>query len=734
MHLSLHSLRRASLLASLALLLAVPAHAAAPSDAFPVFDSYIKLTGKAADVTGNGSSFARRQQFPENGSYGIEALRVNRDVGDDGALSVEGKALLGKEDYLGAFKFTKNEVGSFEVGYKRYRTFYDGIGGFFPLNNRWNQLANPELHTDRAKFWVEAKVERPGAPKFEFRYTNEHRTGKKDTTIWGDSDFTGIPSYYGVGASALNPPYSTNRKIMPNFIRLNERQQNWIGLVSHKAGNTNVEFEVIYNLAKHNDNRSVVRYPGELQLYPRQSSSTTPPQVYPPETIANQILGYDIQLLDAKTTHATLKFDTEFTEQVTVFGGLLYGKGSADIGGDRRMTTFFPTAIGTVTTIGGFVGATGRPAYSYTTQAGETNEKVLAANFGVKFKPSHDFFVSAAMKYEKLEVDGYNSTLYMSNRVDQATGSITPTNALAPNVADRSEKTWLPEVEFRYTGIKNLALYGQFEYRRSPGDEFGTSTSATVGGGLGSAVTSYTELKIKHANWKLGANWNFNPMLTLRGELFAKDHTNGFYDKVTLGDSFVLGYDLLGLKLSAAVKPVANLAFTTRYVRQSGTMDLTIDSGTGWESNDTSNHQFGETIDWAPTPQTFVQANINLVYQRIRTGYPKVGGLGNEVLRDADNNYRNGSLVAGVVASRDTDVSLHYTFYRADNYKAPNAATVWYGAGVKEYTVAAALKHRFNDKLVGEFKLGYVDSKNETTGGNTNFKGPLVYVSFDHAL
>jgi len=734
MNLSHSSLRRVGLLASLALVVGINAHAAKPSDAFPIFDSYIKLTGKTADVSGNGSSFARRLQFPENGSYGIEALRVNRELSDSSSLSIEGKALLGKEDYLGAVKYVKNEVGSFDMGYKRYRTFYDGIGGFFPLNNRWNQLSNPELHTDRAKFWAEAKIERPNAPKFEFRYTNELRTGKKDTTIWGDTDFTGIPSYYGVGASALNPPYSTNRKIVANYLRLNDRQQNWLGKVAHKVGNTNLELEILHNTAKNNDYRSVVRYPGELQLFPRQSSATNPPQIYPPETIANQIIGYDIQLLDSKTTSYVGKFETEFTEQVSVFGGVLYSKGSADIGGDRQMTTYFPTAVGVVTTVGGFVGATGRPAYSYKTQAGETNEKILAANVGLKYKPSHDLFASVAVKNEKVDVDGYNSTLYISNRVDQTTGAITNTTALAPNLADRSEKTWLPEAEFRYTGVKNLAVYGTFEYRRSPGDEFGTSTSATTGGGLGSAVTSYTRVKLKHANWKVGANWTVNPMVSLRGEVFAKDHTNGFYDKVTAGDSFVLGYDLKGFRVTGVVKPMPSLAFTTRYVQQDGTMDLTIDSGTGWESMDATNQQFGETIDWAPTPQTFVQANVNLAFNNIKTGYPKIGGLGNEVLRDAENNYRNGSLVAGVVADRDTDLSLQYTFYRADNYQAPNAATVWYGAGVKEYTVAAAVKHRFNDKLVAEFKLGYVDSKNQTTGGNTNFKGPLVYVSFDHAL
>ena len=48
-----------------------------------------------------------------------------------------------------------------------------------------------------------------------------------------------------------------------------------------------------------------------------------------------------------------------------------------------------------------------------------------------------------------------------------------------------------------------------------------------------------------------------------------------------------------------------------------------------------------------------------------------------------------------LIVDKDTDASIQYTFYRADNFKVPGYATVWYGAGVKEYTIAAALKRFF---------------------------------------
>ena len=737
-HNTFTSLRYAAVLTSVALGLAVApvrgADAKIPSDAFPLFESYIKISGRAPSVSGQDSSFVRRLQTPANGTYGIEALHFAKDTAKDTTVVFDGRALTGSEDYLGAFKITKNEVGTVEVGYKRFRTFYDGTGGFFPLNNRWNALANPELHTDRAKFWMDAKIERPNAPKFEFQYTNEQRTGRKDSTIWGDTDFTGIPAYYGVGAAALNPPYSTARKIIPAYINLNERQQNWIGSAKHSVGNTELDFEIHHNSTVSNDRRIVNRYPGELQLFPRQSSATNPPQLYPPETIANQVTGYDQQNLDAKTTSYTGKFETKMSGTLAVYGGVLYSKGSADIGGDRQMTQYMPTAVGLVTAIGGFVGAGGRPPYSYTTTAGETHEKVFSYNLGLKFQPQSDLLTTLAVKYEKTDVDGFNSVTYISNSINQTTGAVTPVIVAAPNLADRTEKSWIPEATFRYTGIKGLSLYGNIDYRHSPGTEYGNSTGVTLGGVAGAAVVSDDNVKLNHAHYKFGANWTVNGMLTLRGEIFYKDHTNGWYDRATPGDGYVLGYRFLGEKLTAIVKAQDNLTFTTRLVRQTGKMDTSVDSAASFQSNDTKNYNIGETVDWSPSAQVFVQANLNVVFNTIKTAYPVAGGLGNDVLRNADNNYINGSLITGFVVDKNTDASVQYTYYRADNYKVPSPASVFYGAGVKEYTLTVGVKHKFTDRLMGNAKLGYIDSKNDTTGGNTNFKGPLAYVSLEFAL
>lgn len=43
--------------------------------------------------------------------------------------------------------------------------------------------------------------------------------------------------------------------------------------------------------------------------------------------------------------------------------------------------------------------------------------------------------------------------------------------------------------------------------------------------------------------------------------------------------------------------------------------------------------------------------------------------------------------------------------------------------------MTVGLKHKFSDRLLGNAKVGYFDSVNDTTGGLTNDHGPLAYVA-----
>ena len=736
MHATNFNLRHgASVIACLALVLGtVGAQAAAtpkPADEFPTFDSYIKISGKVPSVTGNPAAYAERFRTRDSGSYGIEALHFVKELDKETTMEIDGKAMVGAEDYLAKLRLTKNEKGTFEMGYKSFRTFYDGIGGFFPLNKAWMPLGTQELHTDRSKFWVDGIIAIPNKPVFHFRYMDEKRDGRKDTTIWGDTDQTGIP-IYNVGS--LNP-VSANRKLDAAFIQLDEHQKTLELSLKHTVGNTELELTIINNKTDSDDTRYVNRYRNELKPFPLYPTGQ-PAFLVGAQQANNQIRGFDEQISNSTVWTYTGHFETKMSDQLMAFGGLSYQDAGADIAGNRQMILYINTTPGIVTAVGGFVGANGRPPYSYKTVAGRTTEEVLTGNLGIVYKPQHDLYVSLALKGEKLDMNGRNQVTYISNGIVQSTGVVTPVIVNAPNESKRSQKTWTPELDVRYSGIKDLALYSTLDYRNSPGDEYGLSQGVTLGGAAGAPVVSNDSTKFKHGHYKFGANWMISPLVSVRGEIFYKDHQNKFTGYGTsLGGRYILGYEFKGYKLTAIFKPMSTVTFTSRYVGQKGTMHTTVDAGTEYQSLDSTNHLFGETLDWNPNHQVYVQANLNLVFATISTAYPSAGGTGNNVLRNADNNYVNGSLVAGVVVNKTMDAQFEYTYYKTNNYNplAPSAS-LSYGAGGKESTVTAGLKVKLSDQMIGRVKIGYFDSKSDTTGGNTNFKGPMAYVSLDYAL
>ena len=156
-------------------------------------ENTIKVSAQATDFSGHRAASQARTQIFRNVSGGIEELTLGHELDKTTTLQIDGRALPGAEDYLAQFRLTRAEVGSLEMGYKRFRTFYDGVGGFFPLNNAWLPIHPRALYVDRGRFFTTATIALPKQPVFTFRYTNETRSGRKDSTIWGDTDFTGVP-------------------------------------------------------------------------------------------------------------------------------------------------------------------------------------------------------------------------------------------------------------------------------------------------------------------------------------------------------------------------------------------------------------------------------------------------------------------------------------------------------------------------------------------------------------
>jgi hypothetical protein len=308
------------------------------------------------------------------------------------------------------------------------------------------------------------------------------------------------------------------------------------------------------------------------------------------------------------------------------------------------------------------------------------------------------------------------------------------------------EKEITPVIDVRYSGLKNVALYGSFSRADVSGTESNTSAFNPLTATSGTLAAN--NVAKQHDTYKLGANWKPSTKLTLRAELFSKARkleSAGFGLRV--GDYYLLDAQDSGVKLTGIVRLSDTLSSTTRYVYQNSEMQVTgyLPTYPAYDSLKGKNHLIGETIDWNPNRNTYVQLNGNWAFNVINTIYPRAGLTvatattiafdTNRVLQNSDNSYATYSLVSGLALDKRTDGQFLVTYYRADNNNSARAAmTLPYGVDVEDFTATVGVKYKVSEKMIMRAKVGYFDSKNNTTGGRTNYHGPVAYVSFEHAL
>lgn len=580
----------------------------------------------------------------------------------------------------------KTEVGTVDVGYKRFRTFYDGVGGFFPLNRQWLPLKDRDLHTDRGSFWANASLQLKGAPVLSLRYLNETRTGSKDSIVWGDSNLTGLPTV---------PSGNAARKLLPDLLTMDERHQLLQGRVEFTRGETTAALTVTGDWVNNNNRRNFTRFAGEV----------TPS----PERVHRQI---DLLSVDTLSVIATTV--TKFNERWTLNTGWSYQEVDSSVGGERA------NAIGVFGT------------YDFRNLVGGSEGDTYAANAALSFRPNASWYFQGAIR-------GESSRIESEGTFERITGTTTLTTATYREGSRRKDDVVTPELNVRYTGIPKVVLYAMARDRLNQADRRSTAQYNATTAPLGPPVNSLfsDDLDQDQAHYLVGANWNQSSRLTLRTEVFVKDHENRFVGYANrIGGLYVLGYQYTGVKFTAMVKPTDQVSVTTRYVPQYGTMEVTTDSTAKWDSMTSRTHLVGLTVDWNPTAQFYLQANLDLGFNYISTAYPEAQTPATIApQRNADNNYLVESLVAGMAVSKKTNLELLLTHQHAHNYQPEIASgTMPYGAGYSEDSVTVAIKHQLRERLRLTAKLGYISSENETTGGNTDFDGPVAYLAFDQAL
>ncbi len=98
---------------------------------------------------------------------------------------MDGHGIFGNHDYDLKLDLTDDSLGYIRAGFTEFRTWYNGTGGFYPVNDLSFQPFNNELFVDRRSAWVEAGLTLPNLPTFVLRYEYDSREGNMDSTSLG---------------------------------------------------------------------------------------------------------------------------------------------------------------------------------------------------------------------------------------------------------------------------------------------------------------------------------------------------------------------------------------------------------------------------------------------------------------------------------------------------------------------------------------------------------------------
>lgn len=732
----LSSLRRSAGLICAGAALALPgiraaaADAPAQTDAFPNFDNYLKLSGLTPFLSGDRAAFTTRTGTPAIGSGGIEDMSYAKELSSDTSVVINGHALGGVDDYYGSFKLTTTDTGSIEAGYKIFRTFYDGVGGFFPLSDTFEALSYEQLRVDRGSFWFNATLAKPNLPVFNLSYHADTRTGQKDSSEWGA--IVNPTAVIVNGALVGTAPPTNTPFIAPNILNLEEHHQVLDASMVATSGKVTDTLKASFDWVNNNDWRGYVKYPGSTVI------------ADPTVTVLD-----DQETIKSNSVRLTNQTSVDFSRYLSLDFGLTYSHLSSTNGGQWTNPSYSSTLKQVYTAM-----------YASNIYGGAKIDD-YAGNVFLKLTPNKNWRLDLGFR-DELNITTSNGGFVTTSLATGAT-STAPSNFTVANDVTYShyiDHVATPEVSIQYLGFSRLSLYATYDDRVNHGNQhwvnpYAASTTAGITGVITTATTPIGSVFFQEANQdnedaKIGANWNASSQFTVRAEVFRKDHQNRFVGAndivgtASYGALYVTGYTFTGTKFTVIFKPSPVLTFNTRYVTQDGSMSVTGNSVTGGLGTEITSGKakvqtISESVDWTPYKQLYVHGDVSLVYDYLQTGYPVVtvsaaSSIPSPIL-NANNNYVTGSVLTGFVVNKRTDAQIQAIYTRANNYN-PQVALGGqpYGAGFEEESVAAGVKYKLTDRLFADGKVGYLRRTDATTGGFTNYKGPLAYIALNYSL
>ena len=179
-----------------------------PADGSKVYYNFEPLF-RYSIVSGDKEKFREDMGISDKAAGGINEFSLSQNS-KDMKVEADARAIVDENDYDFNASVEKENLFKIASGYKEFRKYYDGTGGFYSwFKNRPFIELNNDLVLNDAKFFIDLSSDRPDKPNYFVTYERHVKTGAVSTLGWA-SDVQQV----GVG--------QMTRKISPGFEQLDE--------------------------------------------------------------------------------------------------------------------------------------------------------------------------------------------------------------------------------------------------------------------------------------------------------------------------------------------------------------------------------------------------------------------------------------------------------------------------------------------------------------------------------
>jgi len=662
--------------------------------------NWIELGIGGLIINGDAAQFKQEHRMSGDVFGGIEDLHYEQTVGKKGLFLIDGHAIFDNDDYDVRVELSQPGLGYIRGGYTEFRSWYDGNGGFFPVNGQFFAPPHPEMALDRGEAWIELGLRVPKLPEITLRYSHLFRDGRKDSTIWGDTSLTGL---------ALNPA----RKIAPAFRDINETRDIFALDIVQNFGKTDLGLGMRYEHSEIDNRLQLERGAGEL-----------PPLVTAPGA-QRFITQNDKNSLD--TFNGRFTTETRFSDALWFTTAYSYTTLGSDLAGTRIIGTDYNASFSDpILTLRPF-------DHGFLNLAGQSQVDQHVVNLNLMWVPLKNLTVLSAFRYTHEDKDSASTFLETSTSSTPPIEQLPPVLTAADSLEDFNK--FSERLELRYTGIAKWLFYAEGEWEEEFGDIL---ERQAVEGEEPEAVEK--KLNLLWQKYTTGANWYPLDRLNLSAQYY---HKILQYDNQSTADHQSLvnqkwNTDDVNVRVTwrPRVPPaLGTLSLVSRYdfIRASVEGQWELPGEETFSAERTAlitNHMITESITWNPSARLYVQGNFSYVLNKTDTpaDYSLTPNTTPTVL-DFTSDYWTASGAAGYALDQKTDLRAEYSYYRADNYVNNALVAVPYGMGATEHTVSAGVSRQIARNIRLKLQYSYFNYTDQASGGHNNYEAHSLFSS-----